>query len=242
MPTSMNQQVRDEISRRMKLLGKNAKQLSVEAGLGDTAVRDILEERVKNPTARTLSALAKQLGCSLGDLTGESVRLTKPHESVPSDPALVQELSGVPEIDAVLGAGMGGDGQTEAWFIGPDQVVSSDVVREIWGIPDSYLAAELRTSRKRVRIIEVRGDSMEPTLEAGDRVMVDLSDRRPSPDGLFALWDGIGVVVKRLEHIPYSDPTSFRIISDNTERHSSYERNGDEINVIGRVIWLARKI
>lgn len=83
---------------------------------------------------------------------------------------------------------------------------------------------------------------MEPTLEAGDRVMVDLSDRRPSPDGLFALWDGIGVVVKRLEHIPYSDPTRFRIISDNTERHNSYERNGDEINVIGRVIWLARKI
>ncbi len=237
----MSEHIRKEIQRRMTLLGKNAKGLSVAAGLNPTAVRDILEERVKNPTARTLEALAKQLGCTVSDLTGET-KPKSPPSAVPSDPSLAGDLPGVPEIDAILGAGSAGDGATEVWSPDGENTFSADVVRDIWGIPDSYLSGVLGTNKRRVRIIEVRGDSMEPTLEPGDRVMVDLGDRHPSPDGLFGLWDGLGVVVKRLEHIPYSDPTRFRIISDNTERHSSYERLGEEMNIIGRVIWLARKM
>ncbi|MBO1080877.1 S24 family peptidase [Roseomonas haemaphysalidis] len=166
---------------------------------------------------------------------------TKPR-TVPSDPSITPALNGVPEIDAILGAGSAGDGEMEAWS--PDGIssISADVIRDTWGIPDSYLLGELHTTRERARIIEVRGDSMEPTLEPGDRVMVDLGDRRPSPPGLFALWDGIGVVVKRLEHIPNSDPPRFRLMSDNTARHNEYERAEDEINIIGRVIWVGRRI
>lgn len=82
---------------------------------------------------------------------------------------------------------------------------------------------------------------MSPTLESGDRAMIDTGDRVPAPDGLFALHNGIGVVVKRLEFIPNSDPPGFKIMSDNP-KHSTYERTIEEINVIGRVVWFARKI
>ena len=45
-----------------------------------------------------------------------------------------------------------------------------------------------------------------PTLLDGDIVLVDLGRRTPTPPGVFVLYDGMGLVAKRLEHIPNSDP------------------------------------
>jgi DNA-binding Xre family transcriptional regulator len=49
----------------------NMKQLSLDSGLNETAVRDIMRGRVANPTYNTLSSLAKTLNCSVTDLTGD---------------------------------------------------------------------------------------------------------------------------------------------------------------------------
>jgi phage repressor protein C with HTH and peptisase S24 domain len=54
-----------------------------------------------------------------------------------------------------------------------------------------------------------------PTLHDGEIVLVDLGRRSPTPPGIFVLHDGMGLVAKRLEHIPNSDPARLRIISDN---------------------------
>ena len=51
----------------------------------------------------------------------------------------------------------------------------------------------------------------------------------------------MGLVAKRLEHIPNSDPPRVRIISDNPI-YSPYEAVADEINIIGRIRWFAREI
>ena len=58
---------------------------------------------------------------------------------------------------------------------------------------------------------------------------------------VFAIWDGVGVVAKRIEIVPNSDPPVLRIKSDNIH-HDGYERTTDEVNVIGRIIWVARRI
>jgi hypothetical protein len=55
------------------------------------------------------------------------------------------------------------------------------------------------------------------------------------------LWDGLGIVVKRLDYIPGSDPATVEIISDNT-LHKRYERTVEEAHIIGRVVWFARKL
>jgi phage repressor protein C with HTH and peptisase S24 domain len=47
---------------------------------------------------------------------------------------------------------------------------------------------------------------MEPLLASGDRVLIDTSQRVPVPPGIFAIWDGMGLVAKRIEHEPNSDP------------------------------------
>ena len=68
-----------------------------------------------------------------------------------------------------------------------------------------------------------------------------LARRSPTPPGIFILYDGMGLVAKRLEHVPNNDPPKVRVISDNTF-YSPYERTADEIHIIGRVRWFAREL
>ena len=82
---------------------------------------------------------------------------------------------------------------------------------------------------------------MLPTLEDGDTILLDLSMKRPTPPGIFVLHDGMGLVAKRLEHIPNSDPPKVRILSDNP-LYAPYERGADEITIIGRIRWFAREV
>ena len=53
--------------------------------------------------------------------------------------------------------------------------------------------------------------------------------------------DGMGLVAKRLEHVPNSDPPAVRIISDN-QLYSPYERSSEEVHIVGRIRWFAREL
>lgn len=151
------------------------------------------------------------------------------------------DLPGVAEIDSVGGLGSGGEAVVEAFTAGQTDIISAESVKDFWGLPQAYLGGELGMKLANVRILEVRGDSMEPTLHSTDRVMVNLADRIPTPEGLFAFFDGYGVAVKRLEIIPRSDPPSILAIADNP-KHTQRTYTFDEVNIIGRVVWVARRM
>ena len=59
-----------ELRRRMIKAGYNQKGLARAAGLNETAVRDILKGRSRNPRSDTLEALGHVLGCSIDALRG----------------------------------------------------------------------------------------------------------------------------------------------------------------------------
>ena len=82
---------------------------------------------------------------------------------------------------------------------------------------------------------------MVPTLNSGDIVLVDTGRRTPTPPGIFVLYDGLGLVAKRLEYIPNSDPPQVRIVADNGH-YPPYERLIDETNIVGRIRWVAREM
>ena len=105
----------------------------------------------------------------------------------------------------------------------------------------SWIKQGLKTDPLSLRIMHVEGDSMAPTLNSGDVVLVDTSRRLPTPPGIFVLYDGMGLVAKRLEHIPNSDPPKVRIVSDNPY-YPPYERLIDEMNIVGRIRWFAREM
>ena len=90
-------------------------------------------------------------------------------------------------------------------------------------------------------MITIDGDSMEPLLSSGDRILIDTSQRVPVPPGIFVIWDGMGLVAKRVEHEPNSDPPKVHIRSVNPD-YASYERLAEEVNIAGRVIWTARRL
>ena len=71
-------------------------------------------------------------------------------------------------------------------------------------------------------IITVRGDSMEPLLTEGDRLFVDTARQLPTTGELCALWDGSGLVVKRVEFVQGSEPPLLRLISANPELCALY--------------------
>lgn len=120
-----------------------------------------------------------------------------------------------------------------------DQIVVdgqvADGVRGSWTVPVPFLHTELRAREHEVDIIPVDGDSMLPTLLPGDRVMIHRGAVAPSPDGIFAIDDGVGVSVKRLQIVRGSDPLMIRIMSDNPA-HREDIVPADAIKVIGRVI------
>ena len=82
---------------------------------------------------------------------------------------------------------------------------------------------------------------MVPLLEHDDTVMLDYSQTRPSPPGIFILDDGVGLVAKRIEIIPSSKTQILRISSQNPA-NSIYQRRIDEEHIIGRVVWFARRL
>jgi len=209
----------------------------------DKATISRLENGSRKLTQERMVAIAQALGCSPGDLIAtRGLELPVKHaRQAHTAPPPVIAPTGIAEIDVRAGMGFGGEALAEYRPDGNGGAALGDAVLGEWRMPNDYLRVELRAAPNDLRIIEVEGDSMMPTLQTGDRVMVNLRARIPSPPGIFAIWDGLGVVCKRVEHIQGSDPPRLRIISDN-DRHEAYERTIEEAHIIGRVVWFARRL
>ena len=90
-------------------------------------------------------------------------------------------------------------------------------------------------------MIPVDGDSMEPVLASGDRILIDVSRTVPVPPGIFVIWDGMGLVAKRIEHVPLSEPPRVVLRSLNPA-YDSHECLAEEIRVVGRAVWVSRRL
>lgn len=92
-----------------------------------------------------------------------------------------------------------------------------------------------------VKILEVVGDSMAGTLSPGEKVLINTKDLQPSPPGIFVIWDGFCLVLKRIEYIRHSDPPRVKITSDNP-LYEAQECSLSDAQIQGRVIasWQRR--
>jgi hypothetical protein len=86
-------------------------------------------------------------------------------------------------------------------------------------------------------VIEVEGDSMEPTLRDSDEILVDRTPR-PLRAGIHVIRVDDVLLVKRLEA---GAAGMIRVISDNPA-YPRMERPMDEVDVVGRVVWKGGKI
>ena len=94
---------------------------------------------------------------------------------------------------------------------------------------------DFRARPEDLRMIPVDGDSLELLLSSGNHTLIDVSQRVPVPPGLFVIWDGMGLVAKRIEHVPRSEPPKVVIKSVNPE-YASYKRFAEEVRLVGRTL------
>ncbi len=87
-------------------------------------------------------------------------------------------------------------------------------------------------------LIKVAGDSMEPTLLAGDLVLVDRGRNYFDPQGgIYAIALDDIIMVKRIQMLD----DQVRIISDN-KKYEVFEVPADKVKINGKVIWFAREL
>ena len=133
--------------------------------------------------------------------------------------------------NAGIAAGAGGDTDHE-------HVLSYVPFRDDWLRSHGLNAAQCA-------VIEVIGQSMEPTLEDHAVILVDFQRKTQRRNKIFAIRDAEGPIVKRLRH----DRDGWWLDSDNEETN---EQSGQrvypprpwpqEAEVIGQVMWTGRTL
>lgn len=149
----------DRLQALMKLRKTNALAVSREAGLGNTAVSDIINEKNKNPSIPVARAIARVLKCNLAYLVGE--------QEVPLSGGQERTLSPVPIV---------GVAETGAFRAMPqfDQEHDED-------LPQVQAPRSKLFPRARHFALEIRGDSMNaakpaPFVQGMFALCVDLVD------------------------------------------------------------------
>ena len=177
---------------------------------------------------RDREVLAGLLGCAPSDLwPAEPAGPEVPAGGRPAVPAGAP-LADIPEIEVAAAAGGGAIGEDH-----PPEVAR-------WSLPEAMLRHEGGASPENLRILRARGDSMEPLVGEGDRLIVDVSRRAPATGELAVLWDGLGLVVKRVEAVTGSDPAELRLISANPV-YEPYAVPAQDVHMVGKVVWVLRK-
>ncbi len=197
-------------------------ELSRLTGISEDSINKYAQGAVDQPRGTTMDVLAKALGVT-------KFWLLFGQEDQPKDTTTptASNILNIPSFS--FRAGMGGGG-----------IISDERPQEYWPVPKVYLR-HIRLESADLAAIAVEGDSMSPTLESGDQILINQNDKNPARGGIFAIHDSDTLVVKRIEKIPGTDPAMIKLISDNPN-HGAYDILADSTQIIGRVVWFARRI
>jgi phage repressor protein C with HTH and peptisase S24 domain len=211
------------LKKEMKQQGLTSAELAKRADVKTSFLYDIISGKSSNPSTIKLARVAESLDISLAYLVGNQENPQAPGKPPSGDST---DYVTVPRITVDITA----DG---------NRVTSQEHEAEYYFFRRSWIQDRLGVSPSELRMLYIRGDSMEPTLFHQDIALVDTSKKTPSPPGIFVLYDGLGLSAKRLEFV--GGDKLIRLISDNPQ-YSSYERSIEETVIIGRVVWFAREI
>ena len=216
-----NSEIREALTQAKERLGWSVAEWSRKAELSEGTLRNFLAGTSNSLTVASLSKLASAANTTVGEILNQQAT------DFVSDKFTSTHMIHVRELDI---RASGGDGA----LIGEEEKEVAN-----WRMPEKLVSTHTLADHQTIRIIQVVGDSMVPDFQPGDRIMVDTTDRRPSPPGVFVLWDGLGLVVKRLEYFKDGDEPMVVLISANP----AYEKRSvrlEDCFISGRVIgkWL----
>lgn len=194
---------------------------ALKAGLADSVVRNFLAGRADSLSGSTLQKLARAANATVAEIIGEQ----------PKAPRLGRDIVAIKSLE--VRAAMGGGCEVAEEPEGPPFYFRRDWIEKLIGSEQPHLRVLTR----------LEGDSMSPTINDGDVALVLLpgADTRFHSGAVYVLWDGQGLVVKRLESM-VGETLRLRVISDNAAIYRPYEVEAEGVRIIGRVIWRGGRI
>jgi phage repressor protein C with HTH and peptisase S24 domain len=161
-----------------------------------------------------IALFADALNCSKGDILSDKEEKTSPYIEIPA-------------YDVKFAAGHG-------------SLVEEENIKHYASFRKEWIKQVTNAGKDKLCIVYAEGDSMEPTLENGDAVLLDTTQTTLTKEGIYAIqFDGHGMI-KRLQFNPVTK--AIKIISDNP-KYESFEAKGKEpFKIIGRAIWAGGKL
>jgi phage repressor protein C with HTH and peptisase S24 domain len=191
--------------------------LAREIGVSDNAIYKWLSGRGQ-PSVANLVALARASKVSIEWLaTG--------HET-PSGPRVARRIA--PENDEFIYVA-----RHQAKIGAGGSALRSEQLVDYLAFKREWVRARLHTDSRNLLLIEALGDTMSPTLDDHELLLVDLEEPHFRHDGIYVLRRENDLEVRRLQHRP--DGT-LNVICDNNAYPPSVVAT-DSIHIIGRVIW-----
>ena len=185
-----------------------------------------IQQYIKRGSPRRLAEddrarIAAYLGVPEAMLGGPVQRVASPARARGPGMILVPKLA----IGASAGAGASVDGEA----------VEGEVAF------DPKWLRDLGADPRALSIIRVEGDSMAPTLDDGDDILVDGGDAAARlRDGIYVLRMDDVLMVKRVARAPGQGRVS--VISDNPHYRSWDDLPMASVQLVGRVVWTGRRV
>lgn len=219
--------VGERIEERMIKLGISQSELARRVGVSQPTINALIKG--DSAGSKHLHRIAAELETSPAYLAGETDD-DAPTTVAPSAlDALADkfDLTVVPELE--LGYSMGG-GAT---------IFSDYEQRGVVPFQRSWLRGLMRGSFDQLFVARGVGDSMQPTLLDGDLVLIDASQRDiRQQDRIWAVSYGDLGMIKRVRRLPGG---TYQLLSDNPAV-PPVACNDEEMHVVGRVIWIGRRM
>jgi phage repressor protein C with HTH and peptisase S24 domain len=184
---------------------------------------DLLQDRAAVAALRRFLAADRRRGEALAMLLPEPTAAGAPATAAGLDDEYVL----VPVYDVAAAAGDG-------------TIVDDDHITGRLAFKPGWLQRVTSASPDELGVITVRGDSMEHTLKHDDTVLVDFTQRQPRRDGIYVIRYDDAVQVKRVSIHPVSNRLTVQ--SDNRDYPSYGDLSPGDIDIVGRVIWLGRRV
>ena len=129
----------------------------------------------------------------------------------------------IPMAEAQLSAGGG-------CFVLSEDIEGYYAFRKTW-------LSRVASSAKNLVLMRVQGDSMSPTIQDGDTVMIDTGRLSIKEGMLYALRVNSTIMIKRLS---LRLDGKVLIISDNRNEYDPFEAETKNLHIIGQVIFFSR--
>jgi phage repressor protein C with HTH and peptisase S24 domain len=124
---------------------------------------------------------------------------------------------------------------------GNGAVIHDEAVVDHLAFKRSWIAQTLGLDPLHLALIDARGDSMSPTIESGDLLLLDTRKCGAKSEGIYVINLSGALLVKRLR---MKLSGTVEVMSDNP-KYSSESISGSELDrliLVGRVVWHGRKI